>query len=105
MPDDTFAVLEESDGQTSWVCYTCNRIWDLEIKACLICNASAVKCQMCKCITSEEECGEVSLLDEKGHVAVGYDRLCDACVQSLKNMFDYVEVKEDGTSIDEEDII
>jgi hypothetical protein len=60
---------------------------------------------MCKCITSEEECGGVSLLDEKGYVTVEYDRLCDACVQLLKNMFDYVEVKEDGTSIDEEDIL
>ena len=100
MPDNTHVVNEDTGKQTAWVCYDCNRVWPLEIEECSICGAFAVQCGLCECITVDYAVGKVSLIGDKGYITVEYDRLCDSCVESLKNAFGYEE-----TVSDEEDIL
>lgn len=100
MPDNTHMVEEETGKQTAWVCYDCNRVWPIELEECSVCGAFAVQCEMCGCTTVDYECQGVTVKDEKGHIAVEYDRLCDTCIESLKNAFGYEEAVND-----EEDIL
>ena len=97
--DKTYMVDEDSSEQKAWVCYDCNRVWSIELEDCSICGAFAVQCEMCKCTTVDYDCSKTELKDENGYVTVEYERLCDSCVESLKNAFGYKE-----TISDEEDI-
>ena len=100
MPDKTHMVEEETGKQTAWVCYDCNRVWSIELEECSVCGAFAVQCELCECTTVDYDCSKAELKDEKGYVTVEYERLCDSCVESLKNAFGYEE-----TVSDEEDIL
>jgi len=100
MPDNTHLVEEDTEKQTAWVCYDCNRVWPIELEECSVCGAFAVQCELCKCTTVDYECGKVGLKDENGHVTVEYERLCNSCVESLKNAWGYEEAVND-----EEDIL
>jgi len=102
MPSKPYFGESEAAKQVHWVC-SCNNVLPLAFDSCPACGLLPVKCEMCECITSEEECAEVSLLDEKGYVTVEYDRLCDTCVEALKNAFGYEDATSEDAVTDEED--